>query len=110
MPIGRYIAWVGTSLLALLFLANWLFPQPLAEAIAADTDRPVIRIASMQKPLERVVIDASVPTIVQPPMLAADAISEEPTPQAQASELITSHGTAAGAEKTKRQAKKNQGK
>ena len=32
MPIGRYIAWVGASLLVLLFVANWFFPQSLAEA------------------------------------------------------------------------------
>jgi hypothetical protein len=60
MPIGRY----GTSLLA-FFVANWFFPQSLAEPTAAETNRPVIRIASIQQPPERIVIDTSLPTIVR---------------------------------------------
>ena len=59
MPIGRYIAWVGTSRLVLLFVVNWFFPQSLAEPTAAETNGPVIRIASMQQPQERIVIDTS---------------------------------------------------
>ena len=31
MPIVRYIVWVGTSLLALLFVANWFPPESLPE-------------------------------------------------------------------------------
>ena len=77
MPIGRYIAWVGTSLLVLLFVVNWFLPQSLAEPTAAETNRPAIRIASMQQPQERIVIDTSLPTIVPPPTLAVDAISDE---------------------------------
>ena len=82
MPIGRYIAWVGTSLLALLFVANWFLPQSLAEPTGDETNRPTIRIASMQQPPERIVIDTSLPTIVPPPTLAADPISDAP-PQVQ---------------------------
>ena len=83
MPIGQYIAWVGTSLLALLFVANWFLPQSLAEPTAAETNRPVIRIASMQQQPERIVIDTSLPTIVPPPTLAVDAISDEQPPKVQ---------------------------
>ena len=83
MPIGRYIAWVGTSLLALLLVANWLLPQPLAEGTADETNRPVIRIASMQQPPERIVIDTSQPTIVPPPTRFADAVPDEPPPPVQ---------------------------
>ena len=78
MPIGRYIAWVGTSLLVLLLAANWLFPRSLMEATADETNRPVIRIASLQQPPERVVIDASLPTIVPPPARFAETIPDAP--------------------------------
>jgi hypothetical protein len=108
MPIGRYIAWVGASLLVLLFVANWFFPQPLAEPTAAETNRPVIRIASMQQPPERIVIDTSLPTIVPPPTSAADSISDEQPPQVQAYASINLHTTVTGAEKKKSKAKKKQ--
>jgi hypothetical protein len=106
MPIGRYIAWVGTSLLALLFVANWFLPQSLAEPTGHETNRPTIRIASMQQPPERIVIDTSLPTIVPPPTLAADPISDEQPPQVQSYASITSHATVTGAEKTKKARKK----
>ncbi len=63
MPIGRYIAWVGTSLLALLLVANWLLPQSLAEETADETN--------------------SQPTIVPPPTRFADAVPDEPPPPVQ---------------------------
>src|ERR1700676_4414230 len=67
MPIGRYIAWVGASLLALLFVADWYLPK-LSPGPARDaSNKPTIRIASVQQPPERVVIDTSQPTIVPPP-------------------------------------------
>jgi hypothetical protein len=28
MPLGRYFAFIGSVLLALLFLADWYLPQP----------------------------------------------------------------------------------
>jgi len=79
MPIGRYIAWVGASLLALLFAADWFLPTSLPEPAGEPINRPVIRIASVQQPPERVVIDTSQSTIVPPPTLVAPAISE-PSP------------------------------
>src|ERR1700736_1917488 len=80
MPIARYIAWVGTSLLALLFLADWCLPK-LPPGPARDaSNRPIIRIASIQQPPERVVIDTSLPTIVPPPTQFADAVPGEPSP------------------------------
>ena len=109
MPIGRYIAWVGTSLLALLFLANWFLPQSLAEPAGDDVNRPVIRIASMQQPPERIVIDTNLPTIVPPPTLIAEAIPDEPPAQVQPSASIPSHATVAVVEKTKPKARKRQG-
>ena len=108
MPIGRYMAWVGTALLALLFMANWFLPQSLAEPTGDEINRPVIRIASMQQPPERIVIDTNLPTIVPPPTLTADAIPDEPPPQLQSYASITPHTTVAGAEKKKSKAKKKQ--
>ncbi|MBR1215988.1 hypothetical protein [Bradyrhizobium sp. JYMT SZCCT0180] len=106
MPLGRYIAWVGASLLVLLFVANWFFPQPLAEPAGDEVNRPVIRIASLQQPPERIVIDTNLPTIVPPPAPAAEAIPDEPPPQAQSYAPITSHASVTGAEKSKPKATK----
>jgi ATP-dependent helicase YprA (DUF1998 family) len=105
MPIGRYIAWVGASLLVLLFVANWIIPQ-LAEPTGDEVNRPVIRIASMQQPPERIVIDTNLPTIVPPQVLAA--IPDEPPQQVQSYAPITPHTTATGIEKKKSKAKKRQ--
>ena len=80
MPIGRYIAWVGASLLVLLFVADWCLPKPLPETAGNEINRPVIRIASVQQPPERIVIDTSQPTIVPPPTLVGDAAQSEPSP------------------------------
>ena len=95
--------WPGSAhaLLTLLFVANWFQPQSLAEPAAHEINRPVIRIASMQQPPERIVIDTNLPTIVPPPTLTAHAIPDEPLPQVQSHVPITSHTTATGAEKRK---------
>ena len=108
MPIGRYMAWVGTALLAVLLVANWFLPQPLAEPAYDAVNRPVIRIASIQQPPERIVIDTNLPTIVPPPTLAAEAAPDEPLPQVQSYASINSHTTVTGAEKKKSKAKKKQ--
>jgi hypothetical protein len=68
MPIVRYIIWVGTSLLALLLVANWFAPESRPEPIHEAVDKPVIRITSAQEPPERVVIDTNQPTIIPPPL------------------------------------------
>ena len=78
MPIVRFITWVGTSLLALLFVADWYLPKPLPEPTGDAINRPVIRIASVQQPPERIIIDTSQPTIVPPPTLFTNAAPSEP--------------------------------
>jgi hypothetical protein len=108
MPIGRYIAWVGASLLVLLFVANWFLPQSSAEPTGDEINRPVIRIASMQPPPERIVIDTNLPTIVPPPTLAADAVPEEPPPQVQSYASMAPHTPVIGVEKKKSKANKRQ--
>jgi hypothetical protein len=80
MPIARYIIWVGTSLLALLFAANRILPESLPESAHEAIDKPVIRITSIQRSPERVVIDANQPTIVPPPALVENSGSGNPSP------------------------------
>ena len=88
MPIGRYIACIGASLLALLFAVDWYLPKSLPEPAGDAINRPVIRIASIQHPPERIVIDTTQPTLVPPPTLVAEAFPDEPSP-------MRSHASAA---------------
>jgi hypothetical protein len=90
MPIARYIGWVGTSLLALLFVANWFLPEYLAAPAPEAANRPIIHIASAQQPPERVVIDTSQPTIIPPPMLFGDAVPDQPSPLLESYASVTS--------------------
>ena len=106
MPIGRYMAWVGTALFALLFVTNWFLPQSLADPLGDEINRPVIRIASIQQPPERIVIDTNLPTIVPPPTLSADAATDEPPQQVRASAPAIPRIPVATAEKRKPKAKK----
>jgi len=92
----------------LLLMANWFLPQSLAGPTGDEINRPVIRIASMQQPPERIVIDTNLPTIVPPPTLAANAIPDEPPPQVQSYASIVSHMPVTGVEKKKQTAKKKQ--
>ena len=108
MPIGRYMAWVGTALLALLFATNWFLPQSLAEPVGDEINRPVIRIASMQQPPERIVIDTNLPTIVPPATPSADAATDEPPQQIQSHPSATFRNPVADTKKRKPKAKKNQ--
>lgn len=80
MPVGRYIAWVGASLLAILFIADWFLPKSVPEPFGDPVNRPAIRITSVQQPPERVVIDTSQPTIVPPPAPVGPAVTSEPSP------------------------------
>jgi hypothetical protein len=80
MPILRYIVWVGTSLLALLFVANWFLPDAPQEAVHETIEKPVILIASVQRPPESVFIDTSQPTIVPPTMPAESAVPDVASP------------------------------
>ena len=63
--IGRYIAFVGSLLVAMLFIANWLLPMdPTLSATSEQADKQIIRIKSDRKWPERIVFDTSAPTIV----------------------------------------------
>jgi len=86
MPLGRYFAFTGSLLLALLFLADWYMPQPAATPAKADVDRTVIRLHSRHQWPERIVIDTSLPTIVPPPKIAEAAPVKEAHPVKSASD------------------------
>jgi hypothetical protein len=109
MPIGRYIAWVGASLLALLFVADWYLPKPLPEPAGDAINRPVIRIASVQQPPERISIDTSQPTIVPPPTLVGDPAQSELSPPLQSHASAVSPATVAHVDQKKRKITKRQG-
>jgi len=79
MPIGRYIAWVGASLFVLLLVVDWCLPKSFPKLASDPINRPVIRIASLQHPPERIVIDTSQPTIVPPPTPVEPTITSEPS-------------------------------
>jgi hypothetical protein len=108
MPIVRYIVWVGTSLLALMFVANWFLPESLPEPAPEASNRPVIRIASIQQPPERIDIDTSQPTIVPPPMLFGEAVPDQPSPLLESYASVTSPATVVNLDRKKREVVKRQ--
>lgn len=77
MPVARYFLFVGGVLLALLLAIDALVPQQavVASQAAPSVDKTVVRIRSDQKPPERVVYDTSLPTIVPPPTMTAQAVA-----------------------------------
>jgi hypothetical protein len=76
MPLARYFAYIGSVLLALLFLLNWYLPPPPGGAARADVDRSTIRLQSSHKWPTAVVFDTNQPTIVPPPV----AVTEQAPP------------------------------
>jgi hypothetical protein len=72
MPLARYFAYIGSLLLALLFLLDWYLPSSAVEPARADIDRSIIRLHSRHKWPSAVVFDTSQPTIVPPPVTIAE--------------------------------------
>jgi hypothetical protein len=107
MPIVRFITWVSTSLLAMLFVADWYLPKALPEPADDAINKPVIRIASVLQPPERIIIDTSQPTIVPLPTLFTDAPSEPSPVQSYAS--AGPPATAIEVDKKRRKVTKGQG-
>ena len=85
MPVARYFLFIGGVLLALLFAIDALTPQQavVASQAAPAVDKTIVRIRSDQKLPERVVYDTSLPTIVPPPTMTAQAVAP-PAPPATA--------------------------
>jgi len=82
MPVARYFLFVGGVLLALLLAIDALVPQQaiVASQAASSVNKTVVRIRSDQKPLERVVYDTSLPTIVPAPVVTAQATAPAVAP------------------------------
>jgi hypothetical protein len=68
MPLMKYFGFVGSSLVLLLLVKNWLLPEPTAEPIHSSIVRPSIRISSIESPPERVVFDTNMPNVAPPPI------------------------------------------
>jgi hypothetical protein len=84
LPFVRYIAFVGSLLVAMLFIANWLLPMdPTLSATSEQADKPIIRIKSDRKWPERIVFDTNAPTVVpQKSPVIADAPVPNPPREA----------------------------
>ena len=67
MPLARYFGFVGSLLLALLFLADWYFPKLIAPPASAGIDKTIIRLHTAHRWPEATVYDTSLPTILPPP-------------------------------------------
>jgi hypothetical protein len=91
MPLVRYFAWVGSVLLALLFVADACFPE-LPVAKTTNTFPPAIRVHSDQKWPERVVYDTSAPIAGQP-VAANPESSDSPKLREAMAELPTRDAT-----------------
>ena len=78
MPLGRYFAFMGGALLALLFLADWYMPQLAAEPSRTGVDKSIIRIHTLHRWPEAIAFDTSVPTIIPPPVMAAELPAKRP--------------------------------
>src|SRR6476660_1981548 len=81
MPFVRYIAFVGSLLLAMLFIANGLVPMdPTLSATSEQADKQIIRIKSDRKWPEPIVFDTSAPIIVpqKPPIVAVAPVNNPP--------------------------------
>jgi hypothetical protein len=79
VPLARYFVFVGSVLVALLFVVNWMSAgsepaQPQDTTAQAALDAPIARIHSIQKWPDKIDFDTSKPTIVPPaPVVAQTA-------------------------------------
>jgi len=82
VPLVGYLFFVGSLLLAMLFVADWYLPPYSSPTFGreARADKSIIRIKSAHKWPEQVVFDTSLPTIVPPPLpvSAQTRVLEEP--------------------------------
>jgi hypothetical protein len=74
MPLARYFFFVGSALLALLFVLDAALPSlPVVDRTDVAASLPIIRINSERRWPERVVIDTSLPTIATAQTATAQA-------------------------------------
>ena len=80
MPFVRYIAFVGSLLVAILFFADWYLTMAPTQSVTSREAEPIIRIKSDRKWPERIVFDTSAPTIVpqKSPVIADAPVTTPP--------------------------------
>src|SRR5258705_715442 len=81
MPFVRYIAFVGSLLVGILFCADGCLTMAPAQSVTSrEADKPIIRIKSDRKWPERIVFDTSAPTIVpqKSPVIADAPVTNPP--------------------------------
>jgi hypothetical protein len=82
VPLARYFFFVGSVLLAVLFVAEQYLPDsPQTFVREARMDKSIIRIKSAHKWPEPIVLDTSLPTIAPPPSLVvanAPVVNNQP--------------------------------
>lgn len=83
VPVARYFVYVGSVLIALLFVANWMWPSSAPvqapDGVAqAAAEGPIARIHSTQKWPDKIEFDTSKPTIVPPAPVVAATVPPEP--------------------------------
>ena len=106
MPLVKYFGFVGSALVMLLLGISWYFPQSTTESVHGNIDKSTIRITSIQKPLERVFIDTSLPTIVPQPSAIIVAVQPPQAAIATPSRLPTDPTIGDGALKKQNAAKR----
>jgi hypothetical protein len=74
MPLMKYFGFVGSALVLLLLVMNWVLPEPTTEPIHGSIERPSIRISSIESLPERVVFDTSMPNVAPPPSVTRVAV------------------------------------
>src|SRR5882757_5606771 len=82
VPFLRYVVFVGGTLLAMLFLADWVWPSAVpvpaatpAKQVAAESPfEQTIRINSARRWPDKIEFDTTIPTIVPspPPPIVAE--------------------------------------
>jgi hypothetical protein len=102
VPLARYFVYVGSVLVALLFVVNWIWPSagpvPLLETSAQDSaDVPIARIHSTRKWPEKIQFDTSMPTII-PPSVPPSQLAETVPPPAAATNTASTSSLDARAE------------
>jgi hypothetical protein len=112
VPLVRYFVFVGSSLLALLFVADWYWPTNSGAVSIQDpqVDKSIIRLHSAQQWPERIVLDTSQPTIVPAPQQQAasnDIPLKSVVAQAQM-QVLTSKQAVASVKSRRRVARRGQ--
>ena len=78
VPLARYFLFVGTLLLAMLFIADHYLDKSSSPTFReAEVDKSIIRIRSAHKWPEKIIFDTSLPTFGPPsPVFATPVVSK----------------------------------